>query len=292
MRKYLAIIPGRSNTPFSLLVKKTEHHRLDDVPDVLCRVAELAASHTGTKREVADGDGVVLVLVGEVVITLGHGSDEDADALLGTEVCHVVADAHDGGVKGEGDFAAVRGQVVGDGVLDDLEELLLRGGGADGQLVQELDHQTGEALEGTRDAHGRRDLDEDALCGVDVDLQSAGLVDGRVEQGQEALVGDVGARVRDVAVHFAHDSDVLVAVEERVLVIFHAIAATVRGFVGLEAGVGEDDDQALGVLVVGCDGDVLLGDELWEGGWWERLGLSACSSGRRLVSHCKDLVER
>ena len=60
--------------------------------------------------------------------------------------------------------------MVGNGVLDDFEELLLRGGGADGQFVQELDHQTSEALESTRDAHGRRDLDEDALCGVDVDL--------------------------------------------------------------------------------------------------------------------------
>ena len=127
---------------------------------------------------------------------------------------------------------------------------------------------------------------------MDVDLQAAGLVDGRVEQGEETLVGDIGACVGDVAVHLAHDSDVLVAVEERVLVILHAIAATVCGLVGLETGVGEDDNEALGVLVVGCDGYVLLGDELWEGRRWKRLCLGACSSGRRLVSHCKDLVER
>ena len=105
-------------------------------------------------------------------------------------------------------------------------------------------------------------------------------------------MGDVGARVGDVTVHLAHNADVLVAVEEGVLVVLHAVAATVCGFVGLETGVGEDDDQALGVLVVGCDGDMLLGDELWESGRWEGLGLGACSSGRRLVSHCKDLVER
>jgi len=105
-------------------------------------------------------------------------------------------------------------------------------------------------------------------------------------------VGDVRARVGNVAIHLAHDADVLVAVEQRVLVVLHAIAAAVRGLVGLETGIGEDDDQALGILVVGCDGYVLLGDELWEGGWWERLCLSACSSGGRLVSHCKDLVER
>ena len=105
-------------------------------------------------------------------------------------------------------------------------------------------------------------------------------------------MGDIGACVGDVAVHLAHDADVLVAVEERVLVILHAITATVCGLVGLEAGVGEDNDQALGVLVVGCDGYMLLRDELWEGRWWKRLCLGACSSGRRLVSHCKDLVER
>lgn len=67
--------------------------------------------------------------------------------------------------------------MVGDGVLDDLEQLLLRGGGADGELVEQLDHQTGEALEGTRNADGGRDFDEDALGGVDVDLELAGLVE-------------------------------------------------------------------------------------------------------------------
>ena len=118
-------------------------------------MAELAASDTGTEREVADGDRIVLVLVGKGIVTLGHRSDKDADALLGAEIGHVVADSHDGSVKGESDLAAVWGEVVGDGVLDDLEELLLRGGGADGQLVQELDHETGEALESTWDAHSR-----------------------------------------------------------------------------------------------------------------------------------------
>lgn len=104
--------------------------------------------------------------------------------------------------------------------------------------MQELDHKTGETLESTRNTHGRRNLDEHALGGVDVDLESAGLVDRRIQQGQETLVGDVGTRIRDVAVHLAHDSNVLVAVEQRVFVILHAVAATVCGLVGLETGVG------------------------------------------------------
>jgi len=43
--------------------------------------------------------------------------------------------------------------------------------------VEKLDHETGEAFEGTWDADGGVDLDEDAFGGVDVDLEFAGLVD-------------------------------------------------------------------------------------------------------------------
>lgn len=48
-------------------------------------------------------------------------------------------------------------------------------------------HESAEPLEGSGNANGRVDLDEDALGGVDVDLQPAGLVEGRVEECQEAL---------------------------------------------------------------------------------------------------------
>lgn len=255
-------------------------------------MAELAAGDTGTEREVANTDRVVLVLVGEVVATLGHGTDEDTDALLGTEVGNVIADSHDRSVERQRDLAAVGRQVVGDRVLDDLEQLLLRGGGANGEFVQQLNHETGETLESTGNADRGRDLDEDALGGVDVDLQAAGLVDGRVEQSQEALVCDIGTSVRDVAVHLAHDTNVLVAVEQRVLVILHAIPAAVRGLIRLQAGVREHDDQALGVLVILRDRDMLLGDELRESGRRKRLGLGAWSDRKCEVSHCKDLVER
>lgn len=84
-------------------------------------MAELAASNTGAQAVVADTNRIILELIGEAVLALGHGADEHAHALLGAEVGYVVADAHDGGVEGEGDFATVRGQVVRDGVLDDFE---------------------------------------------------------------------------------------------------------------------------------------------------------------------------
>lgn len=49
--------------------------------------------------------------------------------------------------------------------------------------MKELNHQTGETLEGTRDTNGRVDFDEDALGGLDVYLEVAGFVDGRIEEG-------------------------------------------------------------------------------------------------------------
>lgn len=150
-------------------------------------MAELAARHTGTQTVVADRNRIILELISKRVSALGHGADKDANALLGAEIHDVVPHAHNGRVERERDFAAVGRQVVGDGVLDDLEQLLLRSGGADGEFVQELDHEAGEALEGARDADRGRDFDEDALGGVDVDLEFAGFVDGGVEEGEEAL---------------------------------------------------------------------------------------------------------
>lgn len=53
--------------------------------------------------------------------------------------------------------------------------------------MQELDHQARESLKGTRDTDGRADFDENALGGVDVDLEFPSFVDGRIEEGEEAL---------------------------------------------------------------------------------------------------------
>lgn len=103
------------------------------------------------------------------------------------------------------------------------------------------------------------------------------------------LVGDVGASVTDVSVHLAHDTNVLIAVEERVLFLSlhaHAAGAAVGRLVGLEAGVGEHHDEPLGVLVGRWDGHVLLGDELGQCRRRERLG--ACH-GYVVVRHVESL---
>ena len=55
---------------------------LDNVPDVFGGVAEFAAGHAGAQAVVADGYGIILELVSEVVSTFRHGSNEDTNALL------------------------------------------------------------------------------------------------------------------------------------------------------------------------------------------------------------------
>lgn len=81
------------------------------------------------------------------------------------------------------------------------------------------------------------------------------------------LVGDVWSRIANVASHLAHDTDVFVAVEQRVLVI--AARARTRGCtVRLETGIREHDNQPLGVLVGVWDWGVLLRYQLWQLGRW------------------------
>ena len=73
---------------------------------------------------------------------------------------------------------------------------------------------------------------------------------------------DVRPSLADVAPHFPHDAYVIVAVEKVVLVFSSSRtpAGAVRGLVRLEGRIGEDNDEALGVLVVACYGDVLFSD--------------------------------
>ena len=56
--------------------------------------------------------------------------------------------------------------------------------------VQELDHESSESLEGTRNAHCRADPYEHILGGVDVDLELARLVDWRVSRHCSATLAD------------------------------------------------------------------------------------------------------
>jgi hypothetical protein len=80
--------------------------------------------------------------------------------------------------------------VVGDRVLNDLEELLLRVGGTNRQAVEQLDHQTSKPLERSGNADGRVDLDQNTLGRVNENLKAASLVDGRVQKSEKALKGN------------------------------------------------------------------------------------------------------
>ena len=57
----------------------------ENIPDLFGSVAELAAGDTGTKTVVTDTDGFILKRVCEVVVSLGHGTDEDGDTLIGVQ---------------------------------------------------------------------------------------------------------------------------------------------------------------------------------------------------------------
>jgi hypothetical protein len=81
-------------------------------------------------------------------------------------------------------------------------------------------------------------------------------------------MGNVGSRVADIAVHLAHDTNVFIAIKQRILILaLHAhaagtAAAAIGCFVCLEAGIGQHYDKSLGVLVAGGDGNILFSDEL------------------------------
>lgn len=86
------------------------------------------------------------------------------------------------------------------------------------------------------------------------------------------LVGDIGASFADITIHLAHDADVLIAVQQRELLVLGAAAATGDGLVGFQTGIGEHHNQTLGVLVMGRNSHMLLGDQLGELGRRTRLG--------------------
>lgn len=73
---------------------------------------------------------------------------------------------------------------------------------------------------------------------------------------------DVRSSITDITTCLPHDTDMLVTVQKGIFFFFASrLAAAMRSSVGLEAGIGEDDYESLGVLVVGGDGHVLLCDE-------------------------------
>lgn len=77
--------------------------------------------------------------------------------------------------------------MIGDGVLDDLEQFLLRIGGADREPMQKLDHEASKTLECTRNSNTWIHFDQDTFGRVNVNLEFACLVDRGVEQSEKTL---------------------------------------------------------------------------------------------------------
>ena len=78
---------------------------------------------------------------------------------------------------------------------------------------------------------------------------------------------NVGSGIADIAIHLAHDADVLVAVEQRILVLALDTAEPASGAAAgclerLKAGIGEHNDQSLRVVVRGRHGRVLFRNQL------------------------------
>jgi hypothetical protein len=133
-------------------------------------MTKFAASDAGREFELANRDLLVHKLVRKVVRSLSHGAYENTNTLVCSERLDVVSHMNHLGIEAERDLPAVGWQVIGDGVVYDAEQFLLRFGTLDREPVQELNHQAREALERARKTNRRRDLDEHAPGCVDVDL--------------------------------------------------------------------------------------------------------------------------
>lgn len=86
-------------------------------------------------------------------------------------------------------------------------------------------------------------------------------------------MGDIRPSLTDIPVHLAHHTDVLIAIEQRVFLIpTRAIATTMGSPICLQTGMREDDNQALCLLVIGRNRDMLFSDQLRQLGRRTRLG--------------------
>jgi hypothetical protein len=95
-----------------------------------------------------------------------------------------------------------------------------------------------------------------------------------LDSSSSNLVSDIWSGIADIAIHLPHDANMFVRIEETILLLSLPTwsIATETGLVGLETGIGEDNDQALRVFIGGRDRNVLLSRQLWEGWRWCRLG--------------------
>lgn len=77
--------------------------------------------------------------------------------------------------------------MVSNWVRDDSKKFFVRVRRPNGQSVEELNHETGESLEGSGNPDRGRYFNQNAFGCVYVYLQPPGLVNRGVKQGQQAL---------------------------------------------------------------------------------------------------------
>lgn len=78
-----------------------------NIPNLFGSVTELTTGHTGTKTVVTDTDALILEGIGKVIMTLGHGTDEDGDTLIRLQRLQIIPGAHQRGLKTHGHLAAI-----------------------------------------------------------------------------------------------------------------------------------------------------------------------------------------
>ena len=87
--------------------EEVQRQLLDDGPGVFASVAEFAARDACAEAVITDTDSLVLKGIGEVVFAFRHGTDKDADALVGRQGLDIIPDSDNLRVKAEGDFPAI-----------------------------------------------------------------------------------------------------------------------------------------------------------------------------------------
>lgn len=76
-------------------------------------------------------------------------------------------------------------------------------------------------------------------------------------------MGNVRSCFTDIPIHFSHDADMLITVQEGMLLVPDiAGSPSVRGLVCLQAGIGQDNDEPLCIFVGRRNWGVLICNEL------------------------------
>lgn len=131
--------------------------------------------------------------------------------------------------------------MIGHRVPDDIQQLGIRTDSLDAQLVQELDHETGEPGERTGNPGLWVNLDEDALGSADEDLKFACLVQRAIQEGKQALVGDVRAVITDFLAVLPQDALVVITVEKVVPAVRAVVLLATTHLHNFKGGTIEDD---------------------------------------------------